>query len=193
MAIKACLLVLAFASAAMANQGYSGPLSEPLYTLQTYVTVNPNNTADRDNVETNAGLVFNNETHYEWQGYDGWYNNPSHPDWGGAGKLKTRNTDYELSIDSTLSCSLLLIVLFICADMPLERKTPVAYPDGVYEIVQEESRGNVLVIANLTQNGVTGMGSEKRTAFFTFFGMFELACIQVYIKLGCACYFITGD
>ena len=24
---------------------------------------------------------------YEWEGYDGWYNNPSHPDWGGAGQL----------------------------------------------------------------------------------------------------------
>ena len=22
---------------------------------------------------------------YEWEGYDGWYNNPAHPDWGGAG------------------------------------------------------------------------------------------------------------
>ena len=25
--------------------------------------------------------------YYEWEGYDGWYNNPSHPDWGGAGEL----------------------------------------------------------------------------------------------------------
>ena len=24
--------------------------------------------------------------HFEWEGYDGWYNNPAHPDWGGAGK-----------------------------------------------------------------------------------------------------------
>lgn len=24
--------------------------------------------------------------YYEWEGYDGWYNNPSHPDWGGAGE-----------------------------------------------------------------------------------------------------------
>ena len=22
---------------------------------------------------------------FEWEGYDGWYNNPAHPDWGGAG------------------------------------------------------------------------------------------------------------
>ena len=25
------------------------------------------------------------EPGYEWEGYDGWYNNPAHPDWGGAG------------------------------------------------------------------------------------------------------------
>ena len=66
----------------------------------------------------------------------------------------------------------MIVPFTVCADMPLERKTPAAYPDGVYEIVQEETRGNVLVIANLTQNGVTGMGSEQRTAFFTFFGNF---------------------
>lgn len=23
--------------------------------------------------------------YFEWEGYDGWYNNPAHPDWGGAG------------------------------------------------------------------------------------------------------------
>ena len=90
MAIKACLLVLAFAGAAMANQGYTGPLSEPLYTLQTYISVNPDNSADRRSVETRTNFVFNNETHYEWESYDGWYNNPSHPDWGGAGKLKKK-------------------------------------------------------------------------------------------------------
>ena len=56
--------------------------------------------------------------------------------------------------------------------MPLERKTPVAYPDGTYEIVSEASRGNVLLISNITQHGLSGMGSVKRTAFFTFFGNF---------------------
>ena len=25
------------------------------------------------------------EPGYEWEGYDGWFNNPAHPDWGGAG------------------------------------------------------------------------------------------------------------
>ena len=23
---------------------------------------------------------------YEYESYDGWYNNPAHPEWGGAGK-----------------------------------------------------------------------------------------------------------
>ena len=27
------------------------------------------------------------EPGYEWEGYDGWYNNPAHPDWGGAGNV----------------------------------------------------------------------------------------------------------
>ena len=54
--------------------------------------------------------------------------------------------------------------------MPLERKTPVVYPDGVYEIVAEQSRGNVLLISNITQHGLSGRGSARRTAFFTFFG-----------------------
>ncbi len=59
--------------------------------------------------------------------------------------------------------------------MPLERKTPVAYPDSVYEIVAEETRGNVLVISNITQHGLSGRGSARRTAFFTFFGEQKIA------------------
>ena len=53
--------------------------------------------------------------------------------------------------------------------MPMERKTPVAYPDGVYEIAGAE-RGNVILIANITQHGLTGFASTQRTALFTFFG-----------------------
>ena len=26
----------------------------------------------------------------EWEGYDGWYNNPAHPEWGGAGMFVSR-------------------------------------------------------------------------------------------------------
>lgn len=63
------------------------------------------------------------------------------------------------------------IILVFLADFPLERKTPVVYEDGVYEIVAESRRGNVLVISNLTQHGLSGLGSRRRTAFFIFFGV----------------------
>lgn len=81
---------------------------------------------------------------YEWESYDGWYNNPAHPEWGGA-------------------------------DMPMERKTPIAYPDGVYEFAGRD-RPNVLVIANLSQNGLTGFGSSIKTGFFIYFGMCTHNC-----------------
>lgn len=62
--------------------------------------------------------------------------------------------------------------VFVCVfvDMPLVRTVPVAYPDGTYEIVPEEPRGNVLLISNITQYGLSGQASTKRTALFTFFG-----------------------
>ena len=59
---------------------------------------------------------------------------------------------------------------FSLLDFPLERKTSVVYEDGVYEIINEERRGNVLLISNLTQHGLSGLGSAERTAFFIFFG-----------------------
>lgn len=69
------------------------------------------------------------------------------------------------------------------SDMPLERKTPVAYPDSVYEIVREEGRGNVLLISNISQHGLSGLGSQRRTAFFTFFGE---CLINIIIATGIA-------
>ena len=68
---------------------------------------------------------------------------------------------------------------FINVDFPLERKTPIVYEDGVYEIVAESRRGNVLVISNLTQHGLSGLGSARRTAFFTFFGMHNYVANQL--------------
>ena len=70
-----------------------------------------------------------------------------------------------------LRLHLITVILLLPADFPLERKTPVVYEDGVYEIVAESRRGNVLVISNLTQHGLSGLGSARRTAFFIFFGM----------------------
>ena len=48
----------------------------------------------------------------------------------------------------------------------------MAYPDGTYEIVPEQARANVLLISNATQNGLSGRGSTRRTALFTYFGKF---------------------
>ena len=81
----------------------------------------------------------------------------------------------------------LYMFLFFSPDMPLERKTPVAYPDGVYEIAGEE-RGNVLIISNLTQFGLTGRFSTQRTALFTFFGMHILlhCCVLSHTSLSVA-------
>ena len=53
--------------------------------------------------------------------------------------------------------------------MPLERKEPVAYGDGVYEIAGKDRPVTVL-ISNMTQFGFTGNGSRTRTGFFIFFG-----------------------
>jgi hypothetical protein len=54
--------------------------------------------------------------------------------------------------------------------MALERKTAVEYPDGTYEIIQDKMRANSLLVSNISQHGLSGMGASKRTAFFTFFG-----------------------
>ena len=45
------------------------------------------NTDDKTAIETDSGLpdMIHEEEYYEWQGFDGWYNNPAHPEWGGAG------------------------------------------------------------------------------------------------------------
>ena len=71
--------------------------------------------------------------------------------------------------------------------MPMERKTPIAYPDGVYEFAGQD-RPNVLVIANLSQNGLTGFGSSRRTGFFIFFGKHFV--ISIFLTLFC---FFSGQ
>jgi len=53
--------------------------------------------------------------------------------------------------------------------MPLERKVPIHYLDGVYDLSGYD-RPNVLVISNLTFEGLTGRGSDRRTSLFTFYG-----------------------
>ncbi|XP_038077765.1 dual oxidase 2-like isoform X2 [Patiria miniata] len=92
---------------------------------------------ERIELEKNLG-VFEYE-HREYEGYDGWYNNMAHPDWGGA-------------------------------ELPLTRRLPVAYADGVYRMAGQD-RPNPMKISDATMKGQTGRPSYlNRTAFMTFFG-----------------------
>lgn len=72
-ALQPCILVLAtFAAGSLALLG-------PVYELQDAV------------IDTDPSVVppfpFSEQENYEWEGYDGWFNNPAHPEWGGAGEL----------------------------------------------------------------------------------------------------------
>ena len=58
----------------------------PTYTLQTRIVVSPDNRADRASSSFYQSLVFSNVSTFEWESYDGWYNNLAHPEWGGAGE-----------------------------------------------------------------------------------------------------------
>lgn len=166
--------LLALLVAAVSAQG-AGVNLGPTYTLQNIIQVTPDNSFDRQAknfsaTRQTATAAFSEVKYFEWESYDGWFNNPAHPEWGGAGKPYNCVASLATFMHCNGCTSFFSFSLF--ADMPLERKTPVVYPDGVYEIVREESRGNVLLISNLTQHGLSGLGSVRRTAFFTFFGKF---------------------
>lgn len=93
MALKICLLVLACATVGLAQilGSVPGPELGPIYTLQTFIDPNlnaDNRTAIMNRINLRDSIqVAEPELHYEWENYDGWYNNPAHPEWGGAGKL----------------------------------------------------------------------------------------------------------
>lgn len=87
MTTKICLLLLACATLGMAQilGSVPGPQLGPVYRLQSRIRDNLNE-MDRLNISSRLnGLFDGGELHYEWENYDGWYNNPAHPEWGGAG------------------------------------------------------------------------------------------------------------
>ena len=80
-------LVLALlAAVSTAQPGGAGVNLGPTYTLQT--TIQIDNYADRqaNNFSRNPTTAFSSVKYYEWESYDGWFNNPAHPEWGGAGE-----------------------------------------------------------------------------------------------------------
>lgn len=74
------LVVLVFAAFAAAQPGDQ---LGPTYTLQTFIQVD--NSEDRGRITANISVSTENE-YFEWESYDGWFNNPAHPEWGGAGE-----------------------------------------------------------------------------------------------------------
>ena len=79
-ALRACLLLLAWGTLVVRAQ------LGPVYVLTAENNIN--NTADRDptNFAVNRASYFSVNEYYEWESFDGWFNNPAHPEWGGAGK-----------------------------------------------------------------------------------------------------------
>lgn len=73
---KACALLVAVAALSQAQTLY--PEGEPVDLEGCY--------DDTCLEEVYRGFDASN-VYFEWEGYDGWYNNPAHPDWGGAGAL----------------------------------------------------------------------------------------------------------
>ncbi len=58
----------------------------PVYTLVNDIPID--NSVDRNmrDFSRNAEEYFDDVRYFEWESYDGWFNNPAHPEWGGAGK-----------------------------------------------------------------------------------------------------------
>ena len=85
MAWKTCILLMAFTAVSLAQYL---PTPQPSYGGPNAV-INVDNSAARNTIEAESGLpnAIYEEEYYEWEGYDGWYNNPAHPEWGGAGEL----------------------------------------------------------------------------------------------------------
>lgn len=83
------LLICATLGMALISGNVPGPDLGPVYTLQKFIRrdVNLANRKDiTDRLNLSETIMSSNETHFDWEGYDGWYNNPAHPEWGGAGK-----------------------------------------------------------------------------------------------------------
>lgn len=81
-ALRVCLGLLACVTASLSET------LGPVYVLTAVIDVN--NTIDR--LETNFTANFHVEgEYYEWEGFDGWFNNPAHPEWGGAGKQTVKS------------------------------------------------------------------------------------------------------
>lgn len=94
-ALQTCLLVLmAFAACTLAL----GPVYELEDSIRLDVTNRDYQQANNLSPD-NPMDTFSEVEYYEWEGYDGWFNNPAHPEWGAAGKFcNKRISHYKLKL-----------------------------------------------------------------------------------------------
>ena len=79
-AVLQAFLLIACAACALAQLG-------PVYLLNPIPALPVENNADDvRRIYDDRFRSFSDVEYYEWEGYDGWFNNPAHPEWGGAGK-----------------------------------------------------------------------------------------------------------
>ena len=92
--MKACVLLLAFAAIAAAQPPYECTDDNRIEFDDITSTTYPDGFERRLLTDARCSFHPDEDTegerhyqeYYEWEGYDGWYNNPAHPDWGGAGE-----------------------------------------------------------------------------------------------------------
>ena len=83
-AVLQAVLILACAACTLAQLG-------PVYELNPVPPLPPRyNEDDQEEIYRTKFRSFSDVEYYEWEGYDGWFNNPAHPEWGGAGKYSLR-------------------------------------------------------------------------------------------------------
>lgn len=101
---------------------------------------------------------------WEFQRYDGWFNNLAHPSWGSTGK------SFHLIFICLLSK--FLTRTRPSADSQLTRKAPSAYLDGVY-MMPGSDRPSPRALSQIAMKGDDGKQSGRNlTGIFAFFGKF---------------------
>ena len=80
--LQTSFLLLAFATCIFAE----GPEYELRVDIGADLDADSTNAADVLDIFPSGGLPISSEVNYEWESYDGWYNNPAHVEWGGYGE-----------------------------------------------------------------------------------------------------------
>nr|CAD7458660.1 unnamed protein product [Timema tahoe] len=105
-------------------------------------------------IDTNTKFV-------EYEGYDGFYNNPAHPELGAEGE----------GVESPVSRAEQQQVGTVERDTPLLRRVPAAYEDGVYK-PSGRNRPEPLDLSEkiLRQEAIGTRSNTGKTALLVFFG-----------------------